>query len=127
MPPRVIQFIATTVDCSEAGDFEIVQVTFDTEEDGPEAHGSQERTSPYLLLSVNFEFEDDDDVRLEFHDGNDYDGGYGVTRAELWRDRVRVVAQGGPTFEIGFELSEKAFKELRKFLKMVFRTDCFRE
>lgn len=127
MPPRVIQFTATTVDCSEAGGFETVQVTFDTEEDDPEADGSQERTSPYLLLSVNFEFEDDGGVRLEFHDGNDYDGGHSVTQAELWRDRVRVVAQEGPAFEIGFELSEKAFKELRKFLKILFRADCLRE
>ena len=109
-------------------DYEIVQVTFDSTKDDPDAD-YQERVSPYLMLSVNFEFEeeDQDGVQFEFHDGQVYGGGHNVNKIELWRDRVRVVASNGPEFDIGFELSKKAFTRLRKFLKIQFRKDCFRE
>lgn len=140
MPPRLIQFQSIDVSCSEAMDYEIVQVTFDSVKDDPDAD-YRERASPYLLLSVNFEFEDDDEVpedvneaqecangvQLEFHDGQTDDGGYSVTEIKLWRDRVRVVAEGGPEFDIGFELSKTAFTRLRRFLKILFRSDCFQE
>jgi hypothetical protein len=122
MPPRLIQFQAIQVSCGEAMDYEIVQVTFDSVEDDPDAD-YRERASPYLMLSVNFEF--DDAVQLEFHDGQADDGGYRVTEIKLWRDRVRVVAEGGPEFDIGFQLSKTAFTELRRFLKILFGSDCF--
>lgn len=138
MPPRLIQFQAIQVSCGEAMDYEIVQVTFDSVEDDPEAD-YRERASPYLMLSVNFEYEDDEEVpedgseaqesangvQLEFHDGQADDGGYRVTEIKLWRDRVRVVAEGGPEFDIGFQLSKTAFTELRRFLKILFGSDCF--
>jgi hypothetical protein len=122
MPPRHIQFQAIDVSCGEAIDYEIVQVIFDSVKDDPEAD-YRERASPYLLLSANFEF--DDEVQLEFHDGQADDGGYSVTEIKLWHDRVRVVAEGGPEFDIGFQLSKTAFTRLRRFLKILFRSDCF--
>lgn len=127
MPPRLIQFKAVEVDCGEAMDCEIVQVCFDSVKDDPDAD-YRERASAYLMLSINFEFEeeDNDGVQLEFHDGHDYDGGYCAAEIDLWRDRVRVVAEGGPEFDVGFKLSDKAFTKLRKFLKILFRKDCFR-
>jgi len=124
MPPRLIQFKAVEVSCNEAMDYEIVQVTFDSVKDDPDAD-YRERASPYLLLSANFEF--DDAVQLEFHDGQADDGGYSVTEIQLWRDRVRVVSNGGHEFDIGFELSKPAFTRLRRFLKILFRSDCFQE
>ncbi len=128
MPPRLIRFKAVSVNCGEAIDYQIVEVTFDSTKDDPYAD-YQERDAPYLTLSVNFEYEeeDQDGVQLDFHDGQEDDGGYGVNEIELWRDRVRVVASNGPEFDIGFELSKKAFTRLRKFLKIQFRKDCFRE
>ena len=124
MPPRLIQFQAIDVSCGEAMDYEIVQVTFDSVKDDPEAD-YRERASPYLMLSVNFEF--DDVVQLEFHDGQADDGGYRVTEIKLWRDRVRVVAEGGPEFDIGFQLSQTAFTRLRRFLKILFGSDHLQE
>jgi hypothetical protein len=61
MPTKRIHISAVTVQCSEAIDWEIVQVTFDTEASD---FDEENRTSEYLLLSANFEF--GNDVQIEF-------------------------------------------------------------
>ena len=121
MSQKVIHFTATTVECSEAIDWEIVQVSFDAGKPGIEETG---RTSPYLLISANFEF--GDEVQIEFHDGKDYNGD-SVTSIDLWRDRVLLISGSGCEFDIVFNISDDALTKLRKFLKILFRSDCFRE
>ena len=121
MPQSKIQFTAATVQCSEAIDWEIVQVNFDTMNAG---FDEENRTSPYLMISANFEFSNK--VQVEFHDGKDYDGD-NLNRIDLWRSRILVISDGGNEFDIAFKLSDDAFTEVREYLKVLLRSDCFRE
>ena len=84
-----VQFRAINVNCTEAIDWEIVQVLFDSMEDRPD---EGDRTGPYFMIGVNFEF--GREVSIEFHDGTDYGGGRAMT-AELWRTRFTAVIRGG--------------------------------
>jgi len=120
MPRRAIQFTAANVHCSEAIDREIVQVNFDTMDSN---FDEVERTSPYLLISANFEF--GDKIQVEFHDGEDYSGDI-LCRIDLWRHRVLVFSERGHEFNIAFELSDDPFGELREYLKILQGSDCFR-
>ena len=121
MPSRRIEFTAATVECSEAIDWEIVQVNFDTMDSG---FDEENRTSPYLMISANFEFSSR--VQIEYHDGEDY-AGDSLDRIQLWRRRVLAFSDRGHEFDIAFELSDDAFLELRQYLKVLLRTDCFQE
>ncbi len=84
----------------------------------------ENRTLPYLMISANFEFSNR--VQVEFHDGKDY-AGDNLNRIELWRTRAFVMSERGQEFDIAFELSDDAFTELREYLKVLLRSDCFRE
>ena len=123
---REIQFRAINVKCSEAIDWEIMQVQFDsTEVCVDEESGS----NPYLLLSVNFEF--GRDVSIEFYDGSDYGGGR-IAAVELWRTKCSIVIRGTASFDIGLELSDEAFAELRYYLTVMipawfFQDHCLAE
>jgi len=121
MSVKTVQLTATTIECSEAIDWEIVQVCFDTR---PSSADEEDRTTPYVLISANFEFSDE--VQLEFHDGEDY-GGDSPGRIDLWRNRARVISIRGYEFHIDFELSDDAFAELREYLRILLRSDCCRE
>ena len=123
MPRSKVQFTAATVYCSEALDWEIVQVTFDTM-DSDSTFDEEDRTTPYLSISANFEFSDR--VQIEYHDGKDY-AGDSLNRIELWRNRVFAISGRRCEFDIAFELSDEAFDELREFLKVLQNSDCFRE
>jgi hypothetical protein len=120
MPTKRIHISAVTVQCSEAIDWEIVQVTFDTEASD---FDEENRTSEYLLLSANFEF--GNDVQIEFYDGDDY-GGDCLEKMDLWRDRAIAVSVSGVEFDLRFDLSDDAFCELREHLKVLLRYDSFR-
>lgn len=121
MPQRKIHFRASRVECREAIDWEIVQVSFDTMGASFE---EESRTTPYLLISANFEFSER--VQIEYHDGRDY-AGDSLNRIDLCRNRIVAVSGGGCEFEIAFELCDEAFAELREYLKVLQRSDCFRE
>jgi hypothetical protein len=116
-----IQFTAVTVQCSEAIDWEIVQVNLDTRE---ATFDEENRTTPYLLISANFEFSER--VQIEYHDGEDY-AGDSLKRIDLWRNRIAAISGRGCEFEIDFEISDDSFAELREYLKVLLRSDCFRE
>ncbi|MGB6221554.1 hypothetical protein [Haloferula sp.] len=121
MAVKVIQFTAASVECSEAVDWQYVQVTFDSMDAG---FDEDNRVSPYLMISVDLDFEDQ--ITVEFHDGEDYDGD-SLSRIDLWRHRVHALSGDGYEFDIAFELSDDAFAELRKYLRVIMRSDCFRE
>ena len=121
MHRRKIQFTATTVECSEAIDWEIVQVSFDTMD--PD-FDEENRTTPCLLLSANFEL--GRSIQIEYHDGNDYAGDT-LKRIDLWRNRIIAISGRGCEFYIDLELSDQAFAELRENLKVLQNSDCFRE
>jgi len=121
MSPRRLQFTATRVECSEAIDWEIVQVNFDTMD---RSFDEGERTLPCLLISANFEFSNC--IQIEYHDGEDYAGG-SLDRIDLRRSRVLAISGRGDEFDIAFQLSDDAFIELRQYLKVLLGSDCFRE
>ncbi len=121
MPSRRIEFTAATVECCEAIDWEIVQVNFDTMDSG---FDEENRTSPYLMISANFEF--NNLVQIEYYDGEDYEGD-SLDRIQLWRRRVLAFSGCGHEFDIAFELSDDAFFELRHYLKVLLGSDCFQE
>ena len=116
-----VNFKAVKIDCSEAIDWEIMQVLFDSMEEWLD---EDERTGPYLLVSVNFEF--GREVSVEFHDGVDYRGGR-ILRVELWRRRVLTVMMDGPTLDISFELTDQMFNDLRYYLAIMIPKRSFRD
>lgn len=65
-----LSFEAKCVDCVDAIDGGILQVTFDTL---PPDNDDVERRAPYLMISRNFEFPAS--ATVEWHDGIQYDGG----------------------------------------------------
>ena len=115
------EFTAARVGWSEALDWEILHVHFDTMDAD---FDEENRKSPCLIISVNFEF--GDDVQIEYHDGEDY-AGDSLERIQLWRGRVLVFSGGGREFDVAFELNEDEFTELRHYLKVILGSDCFHE
>ena len=121
MLSRRIEFTATTVKCNEATDWEIIQVNFDTVDYG---FDEVNRTSPYLMASVCFEFSSN--VQIEYYDGKDYSGD-SLDRIQLWQHRVLAISGRGHEFDIGFDLSVDAFRQLRQHLRVLLRHDCFQK
>ena len=79
--------------------------------------------SPYMV-SVNFEF--NSQVGMEFYDGNEYKGD-SLDRIDLCRNRVLATSKGGYEFDIAFNIDKDAFAELREYLKILLRSDCYRQ
>jgi hypothetical protein len=121
MPSRRTEFTATTVECFEANDLEIVQVNFDALAAG---FDEENRSLPCLLISANFEFSRQ--VQLEYHDGENY-AVDSLDQIQLWRRRVLAFSGSGHEFDINFELSDDAFVALRHYLKVLLGSDCFHE
>ncbi len=116
-PSKSLQFFAHSVDCSEAIDWELVRVTFDTEmPDFDEDH----RTTPFVSLSANFEF--GNDIQVEVYDGEDYHGS-GLKAINLWRDQTMLFTTCGRKFNIQFKLEDDAFRELNQYLEVLLRSD----
>lgn len=73
-----LAFEATAVSCDDAIDGEILQVCFDTV--GAE-NDQKDRRTPYVLISRNFEFPSA--ATIEWHDGQDYNGGADILSVTL--------------------------------------------
>ena len=107
-----LTFEAKFVDCADAIGGEILQVSFDTVASN---HAEDERCTPYVLISRNFEFADS--ATIEWHDGKDYDGGAEITSVSLKRDRVSIRLDRELGFEVAFHLQDRKFAQLRTSLK----------
>jgi hypothetical protein len=107
-----LSFNARFVDCSDAIDGEILQVSFDTL---PTNTDEEDRRSPYLLIGQNFEFPGP--ATVEWHDGTDYDGGGKITSIRLERDRLLMKHGKTMLFDVTFQLSDAAFGQLHNFLR----------
>ncbi len=59
-----LAFEAKCVDCADAMDGEILQVSFDTVLEG---YDEEDRSTPYFRISPDFEFPDP--ATVEWHDG----------------------------------------------------------
>jgi len=107
-----VAFEAKVVSCVDAIGGEILQVTFDTLEPGK---NEDERRSPYVLISCNFEFPRT--PTIEWFSGNDYDGGADITSLALTRDRVLIKVDRDLDFDVNFRLPDRQFKRLDSFLR----------
>jgi hypothetical protein len=105
-----LSFEAKFVDCAEAIDGEILQVTFDTL---PPDSDEVERRSPYVLISRNFEFPGP--ATVEWHDGRDYGGGAEI-EASLRRGRFSGTGDSDLEFDVTFRLSEGRYAKLSSYL-----------
>lgn len=110
-----LAFEATSVHCDAALGGEILQVTMDTLPDGKDDY---ERHTPYLLIGQNFEFSGP--PTIEWHDGNDYNGGGMIVAVTLRRDGLSVQLDRERNLEVKFSLPDSHYAELRSFLKRIF-------
>jgi hypothetical protein len=85
-------------------------VSFDTV---PSSHAEDDRCTPYVLISRNFEFPDS--ATVEWHDGKDYDGGAEITSVSLKRDQVSIKLDRDLDIEVGFHLPDRNFARLDPF------------
>jgi hypothetical protein len=111
-----LSFDAPYVDYRNAMDWEIQQVVFDTTCDDTE-DAEDIRKSPYVLISRNFE--SPGATTIEWHDGNDYDGGGSIRSASLEANRIKIILDGSRTIDITFNLNTNHFEELKKYLKNI--------
>lgn len=108
--PTQIEFSASYVSASEAGDF--VQILF-AESDNDDAD--------YLLLQTQFEFDQDYDFKFETKNG-DWMANVSDSAATLSRDRLTIQGSEGDAsmrLAIRFVASDETFIELRKIVKMM--------
>ena len=105
-------FDATRIDCAGALGGEILQVNFDT---APEDQDEAQRSTPYVIISRNFEFPGS--AAIEWHDGHDYDGGAEILAVTLKRARITLCVNRKLNFEVTFHLPDKKFKKLTSFLR----------
>ncbi len=117
-----LTFEAKLVSCADAIDGEILQVTLDTI---PESQDENERSTPYVLISRNFEFPDS--ATVEWHDGSDYDGGAEIVVVTLSRTRISIKLDSGSDIDVAFRLPDKKFAQLTSFLREMIDDDriCF--
>ena len=107
-----LAFEAKFVDCCDAIGGEILQVSFDTVSS---SHDEEERSTPYVLISRNFEFPGS--AKVEWHDGEEYDGGAGIASMFLRRNRVSVKLDRDLELDVAFRVPAKKFARLKTFLK----------
>src|SRR6266496_2075860 len=93
-----LAFDARTVDCADALDGEILHVRFDSAVADQE---EEERSTPYSLISRNFEFAGP--ATIEWHDGQKYDGGAKIVSATLRRARISIQVDR----ELNFDVSDE--------------------
>jgi hypothetical protein len=114
-----LSFYAPFVECTNALDREIQQVLFDTVND--DADDSEDRRqSPYVLIGQNFEFTGP--AEIEWHDGEDYDGGATIQSAVLEPTCIHFSLDESRTIMVTFEIQTQQFQELQKYLKNILGT-----
>jgi hypothetical protein len=115
-----LAFKARSVSCADAIDGEILQVTFDTK---PGSEDEDERSTPYVLISCNFEFPDP--ATIEWHDGGDYAGGAEIVSMVLTRDRVLIKLDRDLVIDVSFSISDRRFAKLRSHLRRMLDDGVF--
>jgi hypothetical protein len=115
-----LAFKARFVRCADAIDGEILQVTFDTK---AESEDEDDRTTPYVLVSQNFEFPGP--ATIEWHDGGDYDGGAEIKSMVLTRDRVLINLDCGLDINVTFSIADRRFAKLSSYLRRMLDDGVF--
>jgi hypothetical protein len=107
----ILTFEANSVSCATALGGDILQVTFDTV---PESMDEEERNTPYVLLSRNFEFPES--PTIEWHDGSDYDSGVEIIAVILDRTHIAIRLENGFDIDVAFHLTDKKFAQFKFFM-----------
>jgi hypothetical protein len=115
-----LAFEAKFVSCADAIGGEILQVCFDTM---PASDDENARTTPYVLISRNFEFPGP--AAIEWHSGDDYDGGAEIISAILTRDRILIKLDRDLELDVGFRVSDRQFASLTSYLRTMVGAGVF--
>ena len=115
-----LAFQAKYVSCADAMGGEIPQVCFDTLR---HSDCETERSTPYVLISQNFEFSDP--ATIEWHDGTDYDGGAEITSLTLSRDRASIKLDRDLHIEVTFRVGDRRFRKLNTYLGRILAQAFF--
>lgn len=107
----ILAFRAKHVSCTQAIDWQIMQVLFDTVS---ECEDQVVRDTPYVLIGQDFEFPGP--ASIEWHDGSTYDGGARVRSLTLARDRVVIKVDRAVEMDVGFSVGQRQFAELTNYL-----------
>jgi len=109
-----ITFVANEVSYLDALDGDIVQLSFDEDPDQDPFH----RIKCELSISQNYEFPGKPTV--EWHDGEDYDGGVEVRRYRLTQNLFELETIDGPTFTIQHRCPHETYVQIERFLQREF-------
>jgi hypothetical protein len=93
---------------SDDGDY--FQVAFEERRD--------EEGSPYLLIQRQFEDEDGDVCYIESHD-EEFVGHFRIRSARLGRRRFVLSVNQALEAEVGFDINEQTFNEIKKILRLM--------
>ena len=115
-----LAFEAKFVSCANAIGGEILQVCFDTM---PASEDENERTTPYVLISRNFEFPGS--ATIEWHTGDDYDGGAEIISTILTRDRILIELDRELDLDVSFRIADRKFGRLNSYLRRMVDAGVF--
>jgi hypothetical protein len=115
-----LAFKASSVRCSSAIGGEILQVSFDTM---PVSRDEDERDTPYVLISRNFEFPGA--ATIEWHDGSDYDGGAEIVLVTLTRERALIKLDRDLEIDVSFGIGDRRFEQVRSYLRRMLDEGVF--
>ncbi|MEA3212444.1 MAG: hypothetical protein QOE70_5501 [Chthoniobacter sp.] len=115
-----LAFRAKYVSCADAIGGEILQVCFDTVR---ESEDITERSTPYVLISRNFEFPDS--PTIEWHDGTDCDGGAEIASLTLTRDRASMKLDRDLDIDVSFCIGDRGFGKLKTYLRRMLDAAVF--
>ena len=111
---KIIQFTASEVEYNEAIDGEIVQISFDEDPNKDPFNGNKCNVS----ISQNYEFPGK--PTIEWHDGENDDGGAEIKHYELTDNILKVQTNAGISFKVHHHCSSKVLKLIKSFLQREF-------
>lgn len=115
-----LAFKASSVSCSSAIGGDLLQVSFDTM---PKSKDEDERDTPYVLISRNFEFPGT--ATVEWHDGRDYDGGAEIVLVTLTREQVLIKLDRDMEIDVSIGVGDRRFAQLSSFLRRMLDEGAF--
>ena len=113
-----LAFRASFVTCSSAIGGEILQVCFDTV---PGSKDEDDRDTPYVLVSRNFEFPGS--ATIEWHDGSDFDGLAEIVLVTLTRERALIKLDRDLEIDVSYGIGDRRFAQLSSFLRRMLDED----
>ncbi|MDQ6992443.1 MAG: hypothetical protein Q9M31_03140 [Mariprofundus sp.] len=111
---QIIDFIASEVEFNEALDGDIVEVSFDEGSD----QGVFDRTKCCVSISQNYEFSGA--ATVEWHDGEDYNGGSEVLSYRFTNDLFELITTDEVKFSVTHDCRKETYTKIEEFLQREF-------